>query len=57
MNDRRQQPQPANWPFPPLGPIQARNHARCVASLQELMARQHAQRVRECVEAAREALL
>lgn len=49
----RNVPQPANWPFPALDTIQARNHLQCVQSLRRLEQRRHQQRLQEALEAIR----
>ncbi len=49
-------PQPPHWPFPRLDAIQARNHQRCVAELQQIEHRRRQQAVRECIRSAQAAL-
>jgi hypothetical protein len=51
--------QPPNWPFPAMDAIQARNHCRCVAELEQMAHRRRQQALRNCLQAwqAQEALL
>jgi hypothetical protein len=50
-------PQPLNWPFPPLDPIQRRNQQLAHAAAVREAQRQQQQKLRECLEALGEALL
>jgi hypothetical protein len=49
--------QPATWPFPPMDPIQARNHQLAHEAARRLEQQRRQQRLRECLEALGEALL
>lgn len=47
---------PPSWPFPPLDPIQQRNHQAAHAAAIREAQRQQQQKLRECIEALGEAL-